>query len=316
MNFPRFAIHKLNVRSLIHSGPNKYEILWNASRNCERSLTTLVGASHFSVSSRNVTSTERGQLHNSLAHSVLYTHSSSSIKSYCCLYTPIRLNHSSGDKNELDNRELMLPSLMPFPKILWPKFVNVIRNWFFINFIIKPYFDKEFSMNEFIVGVKEAVSIVSNKLSEGKLDELDGLVEASAISQIRQSLSNFTVFQQQLLRVAAEDVFFAFPYQIGIIIPDEPPRDQYAEGVKPPPQTRHVEITVCLHVLRGFAEKQKSGETGSAFNLHEWTKDEQNKYNVMICNYRFFRDFTEGSPDPAWIVNMVNHFLPAEVNRK
>lgn len=65
------------------------------------------------------------------------------------------------------------------------------------------------------------MSVVSNKLSEGKLDDLDGLVDPSALAQIKESLSKFTVFQQQLLRVAVEDIFFSFPYQVGIIIPDE-----------------------------------------------------------------------------------------------
>ncbi|ODN05251.1 hypothetical protein Ocin01_01424 [Orchesella cincta] len=295
MNFTR-----LNLRSLINRGGPSCDIFW------KRNLTTLVGASHRHPSS----CAEDVNRQNSLTCGALCRRPNA-----FWLHTPVRLLHSSGgDKNELDNTEQILPSLMPFPQLVWPKFINAIRNWFFINFIIKPYFDKEFSMNDFILGVKEAVSVVSNKLSEGKLDELEGLVEASALTQLRESLSKFTVFQQQLLRVASEDIFFAFPYQIGIIIPDELPRDQYPEGVKPPPQTRHVEITVCLHVLRGLAERQRKGETGSAFNFQEFTQDERNKYNVMICNYRFFKDFTEGSQDPTWIVNIVNHFLPAEVN--
>lgn len=53
---------------------------------------------------------------------------------------------------------------------------------------------------------------------------MEGLVDPTALAQIRESLSKFTVFQQQLLRVAVEDIFFAFPYQIGIIIPDEVPK--------------------------------------------------------------------------------------------
>lgn len=89
--------------------------------------------------------------------------------------------------------------------------------------------------------------------------------------------------------------------------------EDYPEGVKPPPQTRHVEITVSLHVLRGLAEKYKQGEVGGTFNFQEFAQDERNKYTVMICNYRFFKDFTEGSQDPSWIINMVNHFLPMEL---
>ncbi len=85
-------------------------------------------------------------------------------------------------------------------------------------------------------------------------------------------------------------------------------------GQKPPPQTRHVEITVVLHVLRGMAEVQRTSKDSSTFSVIDFTKDEENKYRVMVCNYRFFRDFTEGV-NPSWIINMVNHFLPAEIQR-
>jgi hypothetical protein len=90
------------------------------------------------------------------------------------------------------------------------------------------------------------------------------------------------------------------------------------QGLKPPPQVRHVEITVVLHVLRGMEElKNKAKEAGEAnFQIIDLTKDDSEKHKVMICNYRFFRDFTEGCKDPTWIINMVNHFLPADLNQR
>ncbi len=64
---------------------------------------------------------------------------------------------------------------------------------------------------------------MSSKLSNGEFDELEGLVEPSLLSELKHRLSSFSVAQQDLLRVATEDIFFSFPYQIGIIIPDSPP---------------------------------------------------------------------------------------------
>ncbi len=73
-----------------------------------------------------------------------------------------RLIHSGGNDGNIERRggEQNLPPLMTFPPIVWPRFMNAIRNWFFITFIIKPYFDKEFSMNDFILGAKEVTLVL------------------------------------------------------------------------------------------------------------------------------------------------------------
>lgn len=78
---------------------------------------------------------------------------------------------------------------------------------------------------------------------------------------------------------------------------------------KRPSQIRHVEITVAFHVLKGLAEQVKT--SGENRHFMEFLRQEDTKYKVMICNYRFWRDFTEGVKDSSWIVNVVSHFLPA-----
>jgi len=217
-----------------------------------------------------------------------------------------------GDSNVISKR---LPPLTVFPTIVWPGFTNSIRNWFFTYFVIRPYFDRDFSMQDFMQGALEAVTLVSSKLSTGDFDELEGLIEVETLNQLKHNISQFSVAQQDLLRVAKEDVFFSFPYQVGVIIPDSPDggggggQIEWGSTPKGPPQKRYVEITVVFHVLRGMAEMQKNSES---FTIGEFTKDEENKFRVMVCNYRFFRDFTAGRQDPTWIINMVNQFLPAE----
>lgn len=52
-----------------------------------------------------------------------------------------------------------LPQLMEFPPIVWPSFIKFIKNWMFANFIIRPYFDSEFNLNEFIEASKHAVQV-------------------------------------------------------------------------------------------------------------------------------------------------------------
>lgn len=52
-----------------------------------------------------------------------------------------------------------LPQLMEFPPIVWPSVMKFIKNWMFANFIIRPYFDPEFSLNEFVEASKYAVQV-------------------------------------------------------------------------------------------------------------------------------------------------------------
>lgn len=58
-----------------------------------------------------------------------------------------------------------LPQLMEFPPIMWPSFMNFIKNWMFANFIIRPYFDQEFTLNDFIEASKHAVQVCFSIIS-------------------------------------------------------------------------------------------------------------------------------------------------------
>lgn len=52
-----------------------------------------------------------------------------------------------------------LPTVMQFPNIIWPSVLKTIKNWIMVNFIIKPYFDREFDMSDFVGGTKHALEV-------------------------------------------------------------------------------------------------------------------------------------------------------------
>lgn len=54
-----------------------------------------------------------------------------------------------------------LPQLMEFPPVVWPSFFKFIKNWMFANFIIRPYFESEFSLYDFVEASKHAVEVCS-----------------------------------------------------------------------------------------------------------------------------------------------------------
>lgn len=65
-----------------------------------------------------------------------------------------------------------LPQLMEFPPIVWPSFIKFIKNWMYANFIIRPYFESEFNLYDFIEASKHAVQVCVpfgyKKIANGK----------------------------------------------------------------------------------------------------------------------------------------------------
>ncbi|XP_049277363.1 m-AAA protease-interacting protein 1, mitochondrial [Anopheles funestus] len=187
--------------------------------------------------------------------------------------------------------------LMDFPQLVWPSVIKTIRNWIMVHFIIKPYFDREFALPDFILGAKQALQVVSSSLAGGEVKQLEGLVDRAAIADLKQSISKMSVAERYDVQVDKEDVYFSFPYQVGVMF-DESNDDS---------QKRFVEITMVFHVLRGLKGMIERGET---VPLNVGVLPEF-RDKISICNYRFIKEFTKGV-DSDWTVNVVNHFKPSD----
>ncbi|KAJ8925992.1 hypothetical protein NQ315_009847 [Exocentrus adspersus] len=191
-----------------------------------------------------------------------------------------------------------LPQLMPdMPKIMWPSVFKSIRNFILATFIIKPYFDREFNLADFVAGSKKAVEVVSHKLAEGDLKSLEGLVTNDIIPTIQRTVSLMSLSQREQLSIEKGDIYFSFPYQVGVIFNEE-------EGKE---QKRFVEIMMVYHSLRGLASMRSRGEE-PPLNMGMLPEYQQ---RIFICNYRFVREFTKGV-EGDWTVNLLNHFKPID----
>lgn len=69
-----------------------------------------------------------------------------------------------------------LPPLMNFPVVVWPSLFRSFKNLILTTFIIKPYFDVEFSLPEFVQASKKAVEVINYLVHNvfSKLDNLSG----------------------------------------------------------------------------------------------------------------------------------------------
>lgn len=73
---------------------------------------------------------------------------------------------------------------------------------------------------------------MSKKLASAEFDDLEGLVDPETLAEVQKRLLKFNVFQRELLKVEVDDIFFCFPYQIGIIIPDPPPEPLHRQSLR------------------------------------------------------------------------------------
>lgn len=152
------------------------------------------------------------------------------------------IRHYSDEKRSL-------PTVMDFQTIVWPSVFKSVRNWIMVNFIIRPYFDQDFNLPDFVAGTKQAVELVSGRLATLDVHSLAGLVASEAIDELHGTIARMSVAQRNEIAINKEDIYLSFPYQVGIMF-DETNDER---------QKRWVEITMVFHVLRGLQEMRANG---------------------------------------------------------
>lgn len=62
---------------------------------------------------------------------------------------------------------------------------------------------------------------MSHELSRGNFQALEDVVTKPSLEEIKRNFANFSLKQRLDLAVEKEDIFFSFPYQIGMIFTNE-----------------------------------------------------------------------------------------------
>ncbi|XP_008402563.1 m-AAA protease-interacting protein 1, mitochondrial isoform X4 [Poecilia reticulata] len=100
-------------------------------------------------------------------------------------------------------------------------------------FLIRTYFDKEFSIEEFTEGAKQvrykpgeqirvlAFSHVSRLLSRCQFEALEGLVAKDLIGKLEQKCGSLPSSHQRALCAEPEDVMYTMPGDVGIFYDDD-----------------------------------------------------------------------------------------------
>lgn len=144
---------------------------------------------------------------------------------------------------------------------------------------------------------------MSSCISKGDFENLQGLLTPELLEQVKQKVSLLSLAQRQQIDLVSDDVYFAFPYQIGIMFSDE-------EASKEAQQQRFVEITMCYHAIYGLSKLRSTKNFDE--NLQQTFQAKQMENKVFIINFRFIKEFTKGVSS-SWTINALNYFKPIAV---
>lgn len=90
-----------------------------------------------------------------LSNQSIFNRESQSGYSYIGIRSPVNLSFRRYYSSERNHEPL--PRLMDFPQIAWPSIFKAIKNWILAHFIITPYFDREFRIQDFLDGSKQVL---------------------------------------------------------------------------------------------------------------------------------------------------------------
>jgi len=178
--------------------------------------------------------------------------------------------------------------LMDYPRVS-PNFfsaaISFCKSLFFQQYIIARY-DRDFTLDLFRQGARGALFTVSEILASDDISPLkeNNLVDAAAYREIKANHDSMNSLERRQLRVTEQDLRQSHIHEVGIL-------EEEHTGLKA------VEIMVVFVVFKMEPDQPPP----SPREMLE---------KVILCNYRFYRDYTNPQNPSPWILNVVNHFSP------
>lgn len=160
-------------------------------------------------------------------------------------------------------------------------------------FLIRTYFDKEFSIEEFTEGAKQAFSHVSRLLSQCQFEALEGLVAKDLIGKLEEKFSLLPPNYKKALSADPDEIMYATPGDVGIFYDDN--------------GRKFVSILMRFWYLTS-AQLPKEGVDGARVfkvAIGEGEEEPETK-RLLTAIYEFQREFTKGVP-PDWTITRIEH---------
>ncbi|XP_059417910.1 m-AAA protease-interacting protein 1, mitochondrial-like [Carassius carassius] len=160
-------------------------------------------------------------------------------------------------------------------------------------FLIRAYFDKEFSIEEFTEGAKQAFSHVSRLLSQCQFEALEGLVAKDLIGKLEEKCAQLPVSHQRALSAESDEIMYTTTGDVGIYYDDS--------------GRKYVSILMRFWYLTSARLPDESVEGAKIFQVVIGGEGERPETKrLLTANYEFQREFTQGVI-PDWIITRIEH---------
>lgn len=159
-------------------------------------------------------------------------------------------------------------------------------------FLIRAYFDKEFNIEEFTEGAKQAFSHVSRLLSRCQFEALEGLVAKDLIGKLEEKCNLLPLNYKEALSADPDEIMYTTPGDVGIYYDDN--------------GRRFVSILMRFWYLTSAHLPDNTIEGTRTFHLAIGGEGEAETKKLLSANYEFQREFTKGVP-PDWTITRIEH---------
>ncbi|KAM6910423.1 m-AAA protease-interacting protein 1, mitochondrial [Xenentodon cancila] len=160
-----------------------------------------------------------------------------------------------------------------------------------VTLLIDFYFQVDINSEEFVNGAKQALVLVSSKMSRGRYHELVGLVSKEMVEYVEDTCKSLTDAQRRELAVSMDDIIFALPEDVSVVF------DQHGRKF-------------CFVVVRFWhlsAHEGPDDPEGSKIFKVGFTEDDGTKKKLSTAVYEFHRELTQEAY-PEWTVTTVWHW--------
>ncbi|XP_014230529.1 uncharacterized protein LOC106654908 [Trichogramma pretiosum] len=196
--------------------------------------------------------------------------------------------------SESQKNHVLLPALTDDQKLVWPAFFKTWKSFFTSNFVITPQLDKDFNIQDFSEGAKQALSVVTKALASEDYDSISDLVSGDCLQKLRQKISSLTPQQRFLIAVEKEDIYITFPYDIEVISGRDHNGQEYKFG----------EVMFIFHSLRGL-NRMRLENREPPLNMGMLPEYQR---LMFVSNCKFVKNFLK--EDSIWTIKSLNHFMP------
>lgn len=160
-------------------------------------------------------------------------------------------------------------------------------------FLIRAYFDKEFSIEEFTEGAKQAFSHVSRLLSQCQFEALEGLVAKDLIAKLEEKCNLLPASHKKALSAESDEIMYTTPGDVGIYYDDS--------------GRKFVSILMRFWYLTSARLPDDDLQGAHVFQvaIGGGEQDTETK-RLLTANYEFQREFTKGVA-PDWTITRIEH---------